>query len=472
MSKQGEFDNRHGTTRRRFLKDSAMLASGAALGTLALSRSVHAAGEGAIKIGMIGAGGRCSGAALESMQASPDVKLVAICDLFEDRVKGARESLKAQAPNQVVVDDDHCFTGFDGYQKVIDASDAVMIACASKFHPMYAEAAIKAGKHVFVEKPHAIDPVGVRRMADVCELAKTKGLSILSGLQSRFDNGWQETVKRIHDGAIGDIVAMQSMFLRGPYRLEARQPNVTEIQYQFRNWYHFLWLSGDDVPQSLVHNIDRMCWILHEKSPEWAFGLGGRSASFGEVYGDMFDHHTVVYEYKDGPRLYALCRTQANCYGNGGDIIMGTKGKCDLASCKITGENELAVRRQVAEQSLPGRASCVSRSHQERKADQQRISHGERHDDWCDGANRVLHRPTGALRRSQQGGSPIRAITGRREFRDTSSVSAGCDRELSVADARDHPVVVGLVAGKRSREGEFTPPKNRRISNKELRTAK
>ncbi len=326
------------TTRRRFLQDSAILASGAALGTLALSRSVHAAGDGTIKIGMIGAGGRCSGAASESMAASPDVKLVAMCDLFENRVKGARENLRKLAPNQVLVDDEHCFTGFDGYRKVIDASDAVMIACASKFHPMYAEAAIKAGKHVFVEKPHGIDPVSVRRMADVCELAKKKGLSVLSGLQSRFDKGWQETVKRIHDGAIGDVVAMQSMFLRGPYQLVARDPKLTETQYQFSNWYHFLWLSGDDVPQSLVHNIDRMCWILHEQSPEWAFGLGGRSASFGEVYGDMYDHHTVVYEYKSGVRLYALCRTQKNTYGNGGDIIMGTKGQCDLANCKISGE--------------------------------------------------------------------------------------------------------------------------------------
>jgi len=338
MSEQRELNNRRGTTRRRFLKDSALLASGAALGTLALHRSVHAAGEGTIKIGMIGAGGRCSGAAAESLQASPDVKLVAICDLFEDRVKGAREALKAGAPNQVAVDDDHCFVGFDGYKKVIDSADAVMIACASKFHPMYAEAAIKAGKHVFVEKPHAIDPVGVRRMAAVCELAKTKGLSILSGLQSRFESGYQEAVKRIHDGAIGNVVAMQSMFLRGPYRLEPRQPNVSEIEFQYRNWYHFLWLSGDDVPQSLVHNIDRMCWIMQEQLPEWAFGLGGRSASFGEVYGDMFDHHTVVYEYKNGTRLYALCRTQANTYGNSGDIIMGSKGQCDLQNCVITGE--------------------------------------------------------------------------------------------------------------------------------------
>ena len=261
---------------------------------------------------------------------------------------------------------------------------------------MYAEAAIKAGKHVFVEKPHGIDPVSVRRMADVCELAKKKGLSVLSGLQSRFDKGRQETVKRIHDGAIGDVVAMQSMFLRGPYRLEPRDPKLTETQYQFSNWYHFLWLSGDDVPQSLVHNIDRMCWIMHEQTPDWAFGLGGRSASFGDVYGDMYDHHTVVYEYKSGVRLYALCRTQANTYGNAGDIIMGTKGQCDLASCKITGADQLALRRE-AEQSVSGRTGRVGRSHQERQTDQQRISHGECHDDRRDGADRLLHGPAGEV---------------------------------------------------------------------------
>jgi predicted dehydrogenase len=326
------------TTRRRFLQDSAVVASGALLSTLALHRAAHAAGDGTIKIGMIGSGGRCAGAAHECMLASPDVKLVAMCDVFADRVQSARDSLKAELPKQVVVDDDHCFTDFLGYQKVIDASDAVLIACASKFHPMYAEAAIKAGKHVFVEKPHGIDPVGVRRMEAACELATKKGLSLLSGLQSRYHAGYRECVQRIHDGAIGDVVAMQSMFLRAPYRVVARDPKLTETQYQFSNWYHFLWLSGDDVPQSLVHNVDRMCWILHEASPEWAFGLAGRSSSFGEEYGDMFDHHTVVYEYKNGARLYALCRTQAGCYDNGGDIIMGTKGQCDLGSCSISGE--------------------------------------------------------------------------------------------------------------------------------------
>ncbi len=324
------------TTRRDFLKTSAIGAATA--GGLSIARGAHAAGDDVIKIGMIGCGGRCSGAAAQSMKAGPDVKLAAMYDIFDNRLQASRKSLIKQYPEQVIVDDDHCFTDFDGYQKVIDSVDVVLIACASKFHPMYAEAAIKAGKPVFVEKPHAVDPVGVRRIQAVCNLAKEKGISLVSGLQSRFHAGWQETVKRIHDGIIGDIVAMQSMFLRGPYRVIKRDPALTETQYQFSNWYHFRWLSGDDVPQSLVHNVDRMSWIMKEEMPTWAFGLAGRASSFGEVYGDMFDHHTAVYEYNSGARLYALCRTELGCYNNGGDIVMGTKGTCHLGSCSIKGE--------------------------------------------------------------------------------------------------------------------------------------
>jgi myo-inositol 2-dehydrogenase/D-chiro-inositol 1-dehydrogenase len=175
-------------------------------------------------------------------------------------------------------------------------------------------------------------------------LAKEKKLSLVSGLQSRFHAGWQETVKRIHDGAIGEIVAMQSMFLRGPYRLVNRDPALTETQYQFSNWYHFCWLSGDDVPQSLVHNVDRMTWIMQEETPKWAFGLAGRSGSFGESYGDMYDHDTAIFEYDSGARLYALTRTTNGCYNNAGDIIMGSKGTCHLGSCKIEGETNWQYR--------------------------------------------------------------------------------------------------------------------------------
>jgi len=325
------------TSRRAFLGQSA--AGAAAVAGLSITRSVHAAGKQEIKIGMIGCGGRCSGAADESLRAGPDVKLAAMCDLFPDRVQNKYNWFKKTYPNQVVCDADHCFTGFDGYKKVIDSVDVVLIACASKFHPMYSEAAIKAGKHVFVEKPHGIDPVGCRRMQAACDLAKEKNLSLLSGMQSRFHKGYQECVKRIHDGAIGDVTAMQVMFLRGPYQTVTRNAAYTETQYQFSNWYHFCWLSGDDVTQSLVHNMDRAAWILKEEMPKWCFGLGGRSASYGEVYGDMFDHHTVVYEYASGARVYALCRTENGCYGNSGDIVMGTKGTCYLGS-HIDGQNK------------------------------------------------------------------------------------------------------------------------------------
>lgn len=328
-----------GNTRRDFLKQASVAAGAATIAGLPIARSAHAAGDETIKIGMIGCGGRCTGAAAESLSAGPSVKLVAMYDVFPDRVQGRRKVLKDRYPDQVQVDDAHCFSDFQGYQKVIDSVDVVLIACASKFHPMYAEAAIKAGKHVFVEKPHAIDPVGCRRMQAVCDLARDKGLSIVSGLQSRFHAGFQETVKRIHDGAIGDIVSMQSMFLRGPYQTVARNPAYTETQYQFSNWYHFCWLSGDDVPQSLVHNMDRVAWIMKEEMPKWCFGLAGRSTSFGEVYGDMFDHHTVVYEYASGARVYALCQTRNGCYGNSSDIVMGTKGVCHLGACRIEGEN-------------------------------------------------------------------------------------------------------------------------------------
>ena len=191
MTASGQATRSRRPSRRDFLKVSA--AGAAAFTGLSLARGAHAAGKEVVKIGMIGCGGRCSGAAAESLEAGPYVKLVAMCDVFPKRAQACRERLKGQFPNQVLVDDDHCFGGFDGYKKVIEAADVVLIACASKFHPMYAEAAIQAGKHVFVEKPHGIDPVGCRRMQAACDLAKQKGLSIVSGLQSRFDTGYQET---------------------------------------------------------------------------------------------------------------------------------------------------------------------------------------------------------------------------------------------------------------------------------------
>ena len=215
-------------TRRDFLKTSVTAASATAIGVgcqtakpnpaaiavaaasaLDASRNAHAAGSDIIKVGMIGCGGRNSGAAGQALSADPGARLVAMCDIFRDRIESAREALTKAKGAQVTVADDHCFTGFEGYQHVIEASDVVVIANAAKFHPFHAMAAIRAGKHVFVEKPHGIDPLGVKLMQQACDLAKEKKLCIVSGLQSRFHTGYIETVQRIHDGAIGDIISIE-----------------------------------------------------------------------------------------------------------------------------------------------------------------------------------------------------------------------------------------------------------------------
>lgn len=326
----------HAVTRRAFLKSSTVAA--AALGALDIGRYAHAKGSDIIKVGMIGCGGRNAGAVAQALTADPGARLVAMCDIFLDRIHAKRDAIKAQKGAQVTVDDDHCFTGLDGYKRVIESSDVVLIANAAKFHPLHAMAAIRAGKHVFVEKPHGIDPGGVRLMQQACDLAREKKLCVVSGLHSRYHVGYAETVQRIQDGAIGEIISMEENFLRSPYGVMERKPGLTELQWQLSAQYRFRWLSGDDVVQSLVHNLDRASWVLGNKVPLKCHGLGGRSSMLGPVYGDVFDHHSVVYEFENGPRVYALCRTTTGCYDEDSSLIFGSKGKASLKSCRISGE--------------------------------------------------------------------------------------------------------------------------------------
>jgi len=325
-------------TRRQFLKASTVAASATALGTLEISRSAHAAGSDILKVGMIGCGGRNSGAVAQALTADPGTRLVAMCDIFRDRIEGKREEIKKAKGEQVCVNDDHCFTGFDGYKRVIEASDVVLIANAAKFHPLHALSSIQAGKHVFVEKPHGIDPRGVKLMQQACDLAKEKRLCIVSGLHSRFHTGYSEIIRRIQDGAIGSIVTIEENFLRAPYGITERKPGLSELEWQCSTQYHFRWLSGDDVPQSLVHNMDRASWVLSNAVPIKCHGLAGRSSMIEPVYGDVFDHHSVVYEFENGVRAYALCRTTTGCYDEDSSLIFGTKGKASVKACRIWGE--------------------------------------------------------------------------------------------------------------------------------------
>jgi predicted dehydrogenase len=317
--------------RREFVKNASVLA-------LAAAHPVHVAGADTIRVGVIGCGGRGTEAALQAMTADDGVRLVAMADIVPERIREKREQLKAKKPDQVAVKDEMCFSGFDAYRHVIEASDVVLIANAAKFHPLHTMAALRAGRHVFVEKPHAIDPAGVQTIRAAADLAKEKRLSLVSGLQSRFHPGYRETVQRIHDGAIGDIVAIQETWLRAPYVLYPRQSGMNEVEYQASNQYHFHWLCGDDVPQTLIHNLDRARWALRDQDPVRCYGMGGRSTLKGEIYGNVFDHHAVVYEFGSGVRLYAYCRTIPNCYGDNSSLLMGTKGRANITQTWIQGE--------------------------------------------------------------------------------------------------------------------------------------
>lgn len=326
------------TTRRDFLKTSATVAAATSLGTLDLARSAYAAGTDTLRVGMIGCGGRNAGAAVQALTADPGARLVAMCDIFMERVQGKLEEIRKQKPDQVAVDKDHCFTGFDSYKQVIAASDVVLIANAAKFHPFHALAALQAGKHVFVEKPHGIDPLGIKTLQMAIDLAREKKLSLASGLHSRHHPGYIETIQRVHDGAIGNIIAIEENFLRAPYGITERRPGLSELEWQCYTQYHFNWLSGDDVPQSLVHNMDRARWALKELVPVKCHGLGGRSTMVEPIYGNVFDHHSVVYEFPNGVRVYAFCRTTTGCYDESSSIVLGSKGKANVTGCRIWGE--------------------------------------------------------------------------------------------------------------------------------------
>jgi len=317
-------------SRRRFLATSA---------TAVAARPGYVAGSDVIRVGVIGCGGRGEAAAMNAMNADKGVRITALADVLVDRAQEKRNALKLKYPQQVEVPDERCFGGLDGYKRVIECADVVIIANAAKFHPLHMEAAIRAGKHVFVEKPHAIDPAGLKVVRDACRLARQKNLCVVSGLQSRYNTIYQETIKRVHDGAIGDIIAIQETWLRPPYVLYRRRPGMTEVEYQLSNQYHFHWLSGDDVPQTLIHNLDRACWALKDQSPIRAWGMGGRSTLRGEIYGSVFDHHAVCYEFPGEVRVYAYCRTIPDCYNENSSLLLGAKGRCMVMQGRIVGEN-------------------------------------------------------------------------------------------------------------------------------------
>ncbi len=325
-------------SRRAFLKKSTLLAGGVALSQLPLARSAHAAGPDRIRVGLVGCGDRGTTAAINAMNAGKDVQLVALADIFESRLKASREKLQTAKPAQCAIKNDHCFLGFDAYEKLLASGvDVVVIAPTSHFIPQVLTAAIEAGKHVFCEKPHGIDMPGIKQCQAVAERAKAKKLSVVSGLCWRYAPAVRETMKRVQDGAIGEILAIQETYVSAPYFPREREPGQNEMRYQMWNWYHFNWLSGDQTGQQLIHSLDKASWALGDRPPERVWGMGGRQTCVEPVFGDQFDHCAVVFEYSNGVRVYGYTRDQKDCFTNTSDYIIGTKGRCDLLKFNITG---------------------------------------------------------------------------------------------------------------------------------------
>ena len=337
------------STRREFLQTTAVISGAAISGAAMLAtsgvRPLFAGGDDTIQVGVIGCGGRGTGAAANCLDAAPGIRITALGDLFEDRLSQSYFHLNAKGgeSKQVDVPEERRFTGFDAYQKVIASDvDLVILATPPGFRPMHLAAAIEAGKHVFMEKPVAVDPAGVRSVIESAKRAKAKGLGIVAGTQRRHQASYLEVMKRIHDGAIGKIVAGECSWNQGGLWVHQRQPAYSDMEWQIRNWLYFTWLSGDHIVEQHVHNLDVINWALGSP-PVKALGMGGRQVRTQPEYGNIFDHFAVEYEYPGGVRISSHCRQIAGTATGVGERLVGTRGIAD-PSGRIEGESPYRFR--------------------------------------------------------------------------------------------------------------------------------
>jgi predicted dehydrogenase len=307
---------------------------------------VHAAGSDTLRVGLIGCGGRGTGAARQALNADQQVKLVAMGDMFDERLQSSLQSLQAieELSGKIDVPAERQFVGFDAYQGVLQAGvDVVLLTTPPHFRPLHLKAAIAAGKHVFAEKPVAVDAPGVRSVLETCAEAKRKNLSVVSGLCIRYDQGFRETVDRLHQGAIGDIHTLIANDYRGPIWVKARKEDWTDMHWQMHNWYYFTWLSGDFNVEQHVHYLDVCAWVIGGY-PVKAIGMGGRQVRTEPMFGNIYDHHSVTYEYENGTRLFSNCRQQRGCKNDMSSFAIGSKGRATVSESKLEIESDSSWR--------------------------------------------------------------------------------------------------------------------------------
>ncbi len=336
--------NKAGGNRRAFIQQGSLLAGGLMAAPLLSRANFFSGADDTIKVALIGCGGRGTGAAMQALLTKQNVKLVAMADAFRDRLDDCYKALtaddisdwsgvKGNVKTRVDVPEERKFTGFDGYLKAIPLADVVILTTPPGFRPVHFEEAVKQGKHIFMEKPVATDPTGVRRVLAAAEEAKKKKLNVVVGLQRHYQHSYRELYKR--KDQIGDITSAQAWWNNDGVWVNARKEGQTEMEYQMRNWYYFVWLCGDHIVEQHIHNIDVINWFKGGY-PVKAQGMGGREVRRGKDNGEIFDHHYVEFEYADGSILNSQCRHIKNTMAKVDELIVGTKGKIFCGAGKIT----------------------------------------------------------------------------------------------------------------------------------------
>ncbi|GAB5522786.1 MAG: Gfo/Idh/MocA family oxidoreductase [Roseivirga sp.] len=321
-------------TRREFLEASAKVAgTGMLLGALPISMSAYAGAAGEIKVALVGCGGRGTGAAAQAIEADSDVRLVAMADVFADRLENSFKHLskKYEGKGKVLVNDASKFTDFDGYKKAIDMADVVILTTPPGFRPLHFEYAVQQGKHVFMEKPVATDVVGIKRVLEAGKQARKKKLNVVVGLQRHYQKNYRTVENMLKEGDLGDIVSGQVYWNSAGVWTRPRKPAQTELEYQMLNWYYFTWICGDHILEQHIHNIDVANWYIGA-SPVSAQGMGGRQTRKGKDHGHIFDHHFVEFVYPEGQVISSQCRHQRGCMNRVEEVFQTTKGQITVNS--------------------------------------------------------------------------------------------------------------------------------------------
>lgn len=327
-------------SRRDFIRASSLLVAGGAVPGLSIVRSAHAFGADLIRVGLVGCGRCGTEAAVRLLNTSGGpVKLVAMADVFGDRIQAAFRRLKSRHAERLDVPRDRRFTGLTGYRQLLGVDlDLVILATPPAFRPLHFEAAVAANRHVFLEKPVAVDPVGVRRVLQAGAAAEARQLAVAVGLQHRHERAYQETIARLHDGLIGHPVAIRVYRNGGPVRHRPRQKHQRELEFQLRNWSCFSWLSGDQIVDRHIHNLDVANWLM-KGYPQHANAQGGRTpSSSASPDGPTFSQFFCEFTYHGGTKLFSQCRHAANCWNNNSEHVHATHGRADVSGGKIYDE--------------------------------------------------------------------------------------------------------------------------------------